>query len=67
MGSKKINILPTNSMLGPISSYPKALMDKSGLLYISSSKSFAFYLLASLFSKIFHKPLLVCSFSCIHL
>ena len=33
------NILPTNSMLGPISSYPKALMDKNGLPYKSSKSS----------------------------
>ncbi len=39
------HITPTNSMLGPISSYPKALMGKDGLPYKSSKSSTTPYLI----------------------
>ena len=39
------NIIPTQSMLGPISSFPQALMDRNGLPYKSSKSSTTDYLI----------------------
>lgn len=48
-------ISPTNSMLGPISSYPRALMDKDGLPYKSSKSLTTEYII----TRYKHAPLVL--------